>query len=181
MAVETHIFDPDGDLLLLLFRPPDEASEVSSNDSDELDSSADDGANPNGTETPGGDEDVVTDVQDKADVIGDTSIFGDKRLNGLTNTNNSEEVAPELPDIAVHMLVSSKHMMLASPVFRAMLRPDTFKEGQTLQAAGKLEVSLPDDDPVALVVLLNIIHGQTRKVPRRVEYVLVFSERIHLV
>lgn len=68
----------------------------------------------------------------------------------------------------VHILVSSKHLRLASRVFYALLQPN-FKEGQVLQATGKLELPLPDDDPAVLEILLNIIHGRTKDIPRRMD------------
>ena len=58
------------------------------------------------------------------------------------------------------------HLITASPVFKAMLSEE-FKEGGTLRKFGSLEVPLLDDDPAALIILLNIIHGHSRKVPRR--------------
>ncbi|CZR60553.1 uncharacterized protein PAC_10449 [Phialocephala subalpina] len=67
----------------------------------------------------------------------------------------------------VHMQVSSKHMMLASPVFKAMLT-GSFQEGETLRATGKVEVPLPDDNPIVFTILLDIIHGRGRRVPRKV-------------
>ncbi|CAD6444518.1 9e92c67b-038d-4675-a036-19ccf4c8f26d [Sclerotinia trifoliorum] len=69
----------------------------------------------------------------------------------------------------VHMLVSSKHMSLASPVFKAMLQANHFKEGRELASAGKVEISLPDDDPDAFAILMCIIHGRTRSVPREID------------
>jgi RecG-like helicase len=45
--------------------------------------------------------------------------------------------APE-PLTDVHMLVASKSLMLASPVFKAMLQKDTFKEGRELHSTGKV-------------------------------------------
>lgn len=39
-------------------------------------------------------------------------------------------------------------MMLASPVFNAMLKRG-FKEGEELRADGKVEIPLPDDDEFA--------------------------------
>jgi hypothetical protein len=65
-----------------------------------------------------------------------------------------------------NMLVSSKHMMLASSVFAAMLKVG-YLEGSTLKAVGKVEIPLPDDDPEAFTILLNIIHGRPKNVPRR--------------
>lgn len=46
----------------------------------------------------------------------------------------------------VHVLVSSKHMSLASPVFKAMLTGG-FQEAVELKAAGKTEIPLPDEVP----------------------------------
>ena len=72
----------------------------------------------------------------------------------------------------VNMLVSSKHMILASPVFAAMLKVE-FKEGSTLESKGHAEILLPDDDPQASIILLNIIHGRPKKVPRRIDLLLL--------
>ena len=72
----------------------------------------------------------------------------------------------------ISIRVSSRHMILASNVFRVMLSPK-FKEGNILQAKGLLEVPLPDDNPAALLTLLNVIHGHVRKVPRKVNLQLL--------
>ena len=66
------------------------------------------------------------------------------------------------------MRVSSRHMILASIVFKAMLSRD-FNEGVTLEKQGVLEVPLPDDDHAALLIVLNVIHGHIRKVPRQID------------
>jgi hypothetical protein len=67
----------------------------------------------------------------------------------------------ELPSTPVNLLVSSKHMILASSVFAAMLKVD-YKEGSTLESKGKVEISLPDEEPDLFAILLNIIHGRTK-------------------
>lgn len=67
------------------------------------------------------------------------------------------------------MRVSSKHLTLASSVFKKMLQPG-FKEGQQLLSTGFLELALPEDNPHMFIVLLNIIHGRTRKVMRILEW-----------
>jgi len=64
-------------------------------------------------------------------------------------------------------LISSKHMMLVSPVFRAMLQPG-FKEGTMLQSEGKVEVSLPDHAG-AFTILIDIIHCRLKRVPLKVD------------
>jgi hypothetical protein len=66
------------------------------------------------------------------------------------------------------MIASSKHMRLASTVFNAMLKPK-FVEGLTLGANSKLEIPLPDDDPVPFEILMNIVHGRSRRVLREVD------------
>ncbi|KAI9761623.1 MAG: hypothetical protein M1840_001739 [Geoglossum simile] len=63
--------------------------------------------------------------------------------------------------------VSSKHLSLVSPVFEAMLQRQ-FKEAATLRSVGKVEIPLADDNPVAFMILLEIIHGCTRSIPRAI-------------
>ena len=59
--------------------------------------------------------------------------------------------------------VSSAAMCLASPVWRAMLDP----KGHFLEAhSSDRKVSFPDDNPEALLLLLNVIHLQFLKVPQ---------------
>jgi hypothetical protein len=68
----------------------------------------------------------------------------------------------------VRMRVSSSHLILASPYFKRMLRGD-WKEACTLRAEGRLTIYVEEDwDPDALLILMNIIHGHTRKVTRTV-------------
>ncbi|KAI9048420.1 hypothetical protein LZ554_007256 [Drepanopeziza brunnea f. sp. 'monogermtubi'] len=58
----------------------------------------------------------------------------------------------------VYMRVSSRLVMRASPVFKAMLK-HSFREGLTLRATGKVEIPLPDDDPTVFALLMDIVHG----------------------
>ncbi|THV45185.1 hypothetical protein BGAL_0519g00020 [Botrytis galanthina] len=44
-----------------------------------------------------------------------------------------------------------------------------FREAITLKTAGKLELPLPDDDPAAMKILINIIHGRISMVPLKIE------------
>jgi hypothetical protein len=73
--------------------------------------------------------------------------------------------ALEPPEIRVR--VSSRHLTLASPYFKRMLKGD-WKEGCTLTADGCVSVRVMDCDPESLMIIMNIIHGHTRKVPRSV-------------
>ena len=62
-------------------------------------------------------------------------------------------------------IVSSKAMCLASHVWRKMLEPTSLCEQK--------RVDLTDDDPEALLLLLQISHLQFSKVPLHVEYTLL--------
>ena len=69
----------------------------------------------------------------------------------------------------IRMRVSSNHLRLASPYFKRMFQSG-WPEGDALRAEGRAEVHLQnDEDPEALLILLNIIHGHTRTVPRSVD------------
>jgi hypothetical protein len=69
----------------------------------------------------------------------------------------------------IRIRASSEHLRLASPYFDKMLG-GSWLEGNTLTTNGSVEVRLEnDEDPAALLVLLNIIHGHTRKIPRSVD------------
>ena len=70
------------------------------------------------------------------------------------------------------MQVSSKHLAMASPVFKAMLSHG-FSEGEALQTQGTAEIPLPDDDPAAMAILLEIIHTRGQRVPRKVSLTLL--------
>lgn len=63
--------------------------------------------------------------------------------------------------------VSSRHLALASPVFKGMVQCG-LTQSQQLQSQSSTEVVLQDDDPDALLILLRLIHGRFRQVPRTV-------------
>ncbi|KAF7951392.1 hypothetical protein EAE96_006705 [Botrytis aclada] len=58
------------------------------------------------------------------------------------------------------ILCSSKHLGLASAVFKAMLRPNVYNEGTTLSHFGKVEIPLPEDDAEIMTTLVLLIHGR---------------------
>jgi len=74
------------------------------------------------------------------------------------------------PSTMATFRVNSNILCIASPVFRAMLGVKSrFKERTALSArtstSEPLEISLPDDDPKALGVILRVIHLQYDWVP----------------
>src|SRR5450432_969777 len=71
------------------------------------------------------------------------------------------------PEDGIHsLLVSSKVLTLASPVFAAMLSP-RFREGQR-SASGTLDpVALPEDDADVMTLLCRILHFDYSALPAR--------------
>jgi BTB/POZ domain len=86
----------------------------------------------------------------------------DQAENSARPDNGSEPAV-------IQMRVSSGHLILVSPVFKRLLKGG-FAESHTLSSAGAAEISLPEDDPQAMQILLDIIHGHTRKVPRQIKF-----------
>ncbi|QSZ33611.1 hypothetical protein DSL72_005179 [Monilinia vaccinii-corymbosi] len=66
---------------------------------------------------------------------------------------------PGSPSYKKHILCSSKHLTLASPIFKAMLGK-TFSEGTTLLTIGHVKIPLPDDDSTVMISLVLLIHGR---------------------
>lgn len=66
-------------------------------------------------------------------------------------------------------LVSSKHLKLASPWFKASLS-DCWSRGQTSTHGGKAKMAINDCKPDILHILLTIIHGLFRKLPRQISF-----------
>lgn len=87
-----------------------------------------------------------------------------RRIENATKSNT------EMPERVqeMEMRVSSRHLTLASRVFRVMF-DGNFRERVSPGESQPKVIPLPEDDPEAMVILLGIIHGLTRRVPRRVE------------
>lgn len=86
--------------------------------------------------------------------------------NESDNTSMDDENDTIQREIRVQC--SSKHLTLASSVFKAMLSRN-FIESAILRSAGTLNLPLPDDHAAALLILLDIIHGQTKRIPLEVD------------
>lgn len=103
----------------------------------------------------------------------------------LENPNNvpavlSEPVAVETPappgggdstdnsmdkSATVTFLVSSRHLVLASPVFKAMLKGG-WSEGN--KKGGRFRIRAEDWDVEALTVVMNVLHSHYRQVSKTV-------------
>ncbi len=73
------------------------------------------------------------------------------------------------------MMVSTKHLILASATFRECLGSDDFYEDRTLQkqSYAAMVLSDEDEDPDTIAISLYIIHGITRNVPCQVSMKLL--------
>jgi len=142
MDREVYSFDPDSDLQLILT-----------------------------------DEQLLESIAPHNAVLGDDDVSSNDTIHTpedsrsiMEDSNSLTNGAPprSMPSKEIRMLVSSKIMMLVSPVFKAMLQHSNFKEGVELSKGG-VEVPLPDDDPVAWKILLGIMHHDPKQVPREVD------------
>lgn len=71
-------------------------------------------------------------------------------------------------EASVRFLVSSRHLILASPVFAAMLSISSGWSESQKDADGLYQIGAEDWDETALSIVLNVLHGQHRKVPETV-------------
>ncbi|CEF79652.1 hypothetical protein SNK03_007492 [Fusarium graminearum] len=76
-----------------------------------------------------------------------------------------------LEKIDVRMLVSGKHLELASPIFKTMLT-GPFTEGKA-DSSGVRWITASDWDPEAFKIVLTIMHGYHRDVPKSLRFNLL--------
>ena len=95
--------------------------------------------------------------------------------HGRKNRENREAEPAGLPsepteseDEEIHYLVSSSHLILASPWFRRVLTTKAFTESWKDSTDGRYHIQASDWDAEALLILLSIFHLRTRQVPRAV-------------
>ena len=71
-------------------------------------------------------------------------------------------------DTPANLLVSSKVLSLASPVFATLLGPK-FLEGNYIRRGDSPIIELHDDDPAAIALVCNILHYRYDSVPTQPE------------
>ena len=77
-----------------------------------------------------------------------------------------EPVGPE--EVSIRYYVSSRHLMLASPMLKRALLKDGFAESRRDGTDGLYHVEASDWDPEAFLIVLRIVHGRNKQVPREV-------------
>jgi hypothetical protein len=95
------------------------------------------------------------------------------RVDGRIENPSVEPAEPvseptKSEDDEIHYLVSSRHLMLASPWFRRTLTREGFIEALKDPSDGRYHIPASDWDEEALLILLNIFHVRTRQVPATV-------------
>jgi hypothetical protein len=85
---------------------------------------------------------------------------GPRAYNAEGNAALSNFTVPQ----TTRFRVSSRHLILASPYFQGRLGSQ-WPEGKELKSKGSVELEIPDTDPETLLILLNIIHARTTRVP----------------
>jgi hypothetical protein len=182
-AEELHVFDPKGDVLLVLKRrsKKDMADYI---DKEESAPRWEDEPHPTTEEFEGPVPARLDPLTEHAD-LPDASTESDsdtaeaeveaglendstRRSSSTSSVSSAWMMNPKIQK--VQMRVSSKHLILASATFQTSLGSDKFSEGRTLQTGGNVVIPLPDEDPDAMIIVLHVIHGQTRRVPRRVSW-----------
>ncbi|RHZ49638.1 uncharacterized protein CDV56_102045 [Aspergillus thermomutatus] len=92
----------------------------------------------------------------------------------MLDGSTPESIAPDAGENAINhedqpvlkIRASSKHLTLSCPQFTRTLHSG-FQESHDLQKTGHLALEIENWDPTAFLVLLLILHGRTRPVPRR--------------
>ncbi|KAF3769559.1 hypothetical protein M406DRAFT_221618, partial [Cryphonectria parasitica EP155] len=72
-------------------------------------------------------------------------------------------------DTSVRIKVSSKHLSLASKHFCNKFRHLHQVQGSLEAEDGRVHITLAGYDPAAVIIVMDIIHGRGRKVPRAVD------------
>lgn len=81
--------------------------------------------------------------------------------------DRSQDTAPT-PDKYVRIRTSSKHLTFSSRYFKCNLRSGLL-ESETLHLKGHVEFRMGEQNKDAMLIILNIIHGRSREVPRAVD------------
>lgn len=70
------------------------------------------------------------------------------------------------------LIVTSKTLTLASPVFNKMLN-SSFKEGIAKTTEGKVAIPLPEDDSEAMTIICRALHNMNHLVPEQLSSTLL--------
>ncbi|KAE8405222.1 hypothetical protein BDV37DRAFT_99768 [Aspergillus pseudonomiae] len=103
-------------------------------------------------------------------VLGPTQSQSELTLDHASSAGNSRQAAALAKSVMLKIRVSSKHLTLASSYFRQRLVPETVDH----RPVEKDVVPACVEDVDALLIMLDVIHGQTRKVQRFITFKQLF-------
>lgn len=83
-----------------------------------------------------------------------------------SSSRNLPTVKPKGVDIRYH--VSSRHLMLASPMLKRALQKNGFRESTRTESDGLYHVSASEWDAEAFLIVMRIIHGRNRQIPHAI-------------
>ena len=110
---------------------------------------------------------------------------GAPQVNGINGVHKATTAAAPASRPGLRIKVSSRHLTLASRVFRNKLQFTSSKT--TRQADGRIHVKLSEGfDPQAVSIVLNAVHARGSKVPRSVDLetlaqIAIFVDRFQLL
>jgi hypothetical protein len=187
MAEELHVFDPKGDVLLILrrrsvermveyveeYKSEERSSSRASDVALEVDPLPEEPTSMQGEYAQGPEPEPPEPTEPEPGETGGESDIENDPAKPESSASSASSVSSaswrsKRGVREVQMRVSSKHLILASPTFCTSLDSGTFPEGRMLQTEGSVAVELPDENPDVMAILMNVVHGQTRKVPRHV-------------
>lgn len=91
----------------------------------------------------------------------------DHQPEAQASTISEEDTALLPSENCVRIQVSSQHLILVSPYFKRNLESGML-ESHILSSEGRVSMPMKDQNPEVMLVVMNIIHGRTRKVPRQI-------------
>lgn len=125
---------------------------------------------------PGGDVILLLPKKRDEEEVGAEAEIGTLTNDTLSKSTCTADGPSKVEDVpqadSIRMRVSSRHLALASTVFDHLLKGQ-FAESRALISAGTVQVPLPGDDAATLQIILNIVHGHLRKVPRDVDFAML--------
>ncbi|KAL2195577.1 hypothetical protein P885DRAFT_79019 [Corynascus similis CBS 632.67] len=107
------------------------------------------------------------------------------RLNGVNGGSKGSQVANGVLQTGLRIKVSSKHLVLASRVFRNKLQFGNTRAAR--QSDGRVHLRLAEGfNPSAVSIVINAIHGRGPKVPKTVDletltHIALFVDRFQLL
>ena len=107
-------------------------------------------------------------VPEDADVSLETSLLPLADNSTANSAGKSLSTPESKPGYFAHFQVSSKHLTLASPVFKDVIQ-STHTHDAPSEEHSLARLPLSDDDPDALLLLMRLMHVQFKDVPREVD------------